>query len=97
MASVILITRVMTEFRIEIPVAVLLTLIFLQDGYRSDLPDLSYLTFMDSVYVIAYLASFVSFGLVLYLEALKRRAETVSGIMSAPPNGFYINRCTIIQ
>jgi len=78
MASVILITRVMTEFRIEIPVAVLLTLIFLQDGYRSDLPDLSYLTLMDSVYVIAYLASFVSFGLVLYLEALKRRAETVS-------------------
>ena len=75
MASVILITRVTTEFRIEIPVAVLLTLIFLQDGYKSDLPDLSYLTFMDSVYVIAYLASFTSFGLVLYLESLKSRAK----------------------
>ena len=77
MASVVLITRVLTEFRIEIPVAVLLTLIFLQEGYKSNLPDLSYLTFMDSVYVVAYLTSFMSFGLVLYLEAIKRRASSV--------------------
>ncbi|MDG1059772.1 MAG: hypothetical protein P8O84_03585, partial [Synechococcus sp. cluster3_bin.96] len=37
MASIVLITRVLTEFRVEIPIAVLLTLIFLQDGYRSEL------------------------------------------------------------
>lgn len=75
MASIVLITRVLTEFRIEIPIAVLLTLIFLQDGYRSGLPSLPYLTFLDSVYVIAYVGSIVSFGLVLYLEALKTRAD----------------------
>ena len=32
---------------------------------------------MDSVYVVAYLTSFMSFGLVLYLEAIKRRASSV--------------------
>ena len=75
MASIVLITRVLTEFRVEIPIAVLLTLIFLQDGYRSELPNLPYLSFLDSVYAIAYILSIVSFALVLYLEALKRRAS----------------------
>ena len=75
MASIVLITRVLTEFRVEIPIAVLLTLIFLQDGYRSELPNLPYLSFLDSVYAIAYLLSIVSFALVLYLESLKRRAS----------------------
>ena len=77
MASVILITRVLTEFRLEIPIAVLLTLIFLQDGYRSELPDLAYLTFLDSVYVIAYLVAMVSFALVLYLDGLKRNVDSL--------------------
>ena len=65
----------LTEFRLEIPIAVLLTLIFLQDGYRSGLPNLPYLSFLDSIYVIAYLVSIVSFGLVLYLEDLKSRRD----------------------
>ena len=77
MASVILITRVLTEFRLEIPIAVLLTLIFLQDGYRSELPDLAYLTFLDSVYVIAYLVAMVSFALVIYLDGLKRNVVSL--------------------
>ena len=79
MASIVLITRVLTEFRVEIPIAVLLTLIFLQDGYRSELPNLPYLSFLDSVYAIAYLLSIVSFALVLYLESLKRRASLEQG------------------
>ena len=79
MASIVLITRVLTEFRVEIPIAVLLTLIFLQDGYRSELPNLPYLSFLDSVYAIAYLLSIVSFALVLCLESLKRRATLEQG------------------
>ena len=78
MSSVVLITRVLTEFRLEIPIAVLLTLIFLQDGYRSGLPNLPYLSFLDSIYVIAYIVSIVSFGLVLYLEDLKLRRDALS-------------------
>ena len=79
MAAIVLITRVLTEYRVEIPIAVLLTLIFLQDGYRSELPNLPYLSFLDSVYAIAYLLSIVSFALVLYLESLKRRATLEQG------------------
>lgn len=79
MASIVLITRVLTEFRVEIPIAVLLTLIFLQDGYRSELPNLPYLSFLDSVYAIAYILSIVSFALVLYLESLKRQAGLEPG------------------
>ena len=78
MSSIVLITRVLTEFRLEIPIAVLLTLIFLQDGYRSDLPNLPYLSFLDSIYVIAYIVSIVSFGLVLYLEDLKVQRDGLS-------------------
>ena len=78
MSSIVLITRVLTEFRLEIPIAVLLTLIFLQDGYRSDLPNLPYLSFLDSIYVIAYIVSIVSFGLVLYLEDLKLQRDGLS-------------------
>ena len=78
MSSIVLITRVLTEFRLEIPIAVLLTLIFLQDGYRSGLPNLPYLSFLDSIYVIAYIVSIVSFGLVLYLEDLKLRRDALS-------------------
>ena len=77
MVAVVLITRVLTEFRLEIPIAVLLTLIFLQDGYRSALPSLPYLTFLDSIYVIAYLAAVVSFALVIYLDRLKRKIESL--------------------
>ena len=81
MTSIILITRVSTEFRLEIPIAVLLTLIFLQDGYRSELPNLPYLTFLDSIYVIAYLTSIVSFGLVLYFEDLKSRRDRTADVL----------------
>ena len=88
MAAIVLITRVLTEYRVEIPIAVLLTLIFLQDGYRSELPNLPYLSFLDSVYAIAYILSIVSFALVLYLEALKRRA----GLMSSERQSLILRR-----
>ncbi len=89
MASVVLITRVLTEFRLEIPIAALLTLIFLQDGYRSELPSLPYLTFLDSIYVIAYLVAMVSFALVIYLDGLKR---TIDGLESAEEHHAQVRR-----
>lgn len=69
MASIVLITRVSSEFRLEIPIAVLLSLVFLQEGYRSDLPELAYLTFLDKVYVVCYITSFIGFALALYTES----------------------------
>jgi hypothetical protein len=83
---------VVTEFRLEIPIAVLLTLIFLQDGYRSELPNLPYLTFLDSIYVIAYLTSIVSFGLVLYFEYLKSYRDSSTDVLRKQQMSTRIHR-----
>jgi hypothetical protein len=76
LTSIILITKITTDFRIEQPIAVLLTLIFLQDGYRQPLPPLNYLTYLDKIYAIAYLLTFVSFGLNIFVKTI---SEDVSG------------------
>ena len=73
--SIVLITKINTDFRIEQPIAVLLTLIFLQDGYRQPLPPLNYLTYLDKIYAIAYLLTFVSFGLNVFVKKMTEEAR----------------------
>jgi len=46
---------------------VLLTLVFLQQTYRDHLPDLPFLTFLDQVYVVAYVITLVAFILVIWI------------------------------
>ena len=56
MAMVLLVFKVRPDeqdARAGIPVTVLLTLVFLQQTYRDELPQLPFLTFLDQVYVIA--------------------------------------------
>jgi hypothetical protein len=64
------------DVRLTMPVTVLLTLVFLQQSHNSDLPRLSYMTFLDEVYVICYVITLISFVLMLwacrrYYAALK--------------------------
>lgn len=47
----------MGDVRLAIPATALLTLIFMQQTYRSEIPSLSYLTFMDWLYAFAYVIS----------------------------------------
>jgi hypothetical protein len=47
----------MGDVRLAIPATALLTLIFMQQTYRSEIPSLSYLTFMDWLYAFAYIVS----------------------------------------
>jgi len=44
------------DARIYAPVGALLTTVFLQQGYSSQLPDISYLILTDKIYVITYIA-----------------------------------------
>ena len=70
MAMVLLVFKVRPDeqdARAGIPVTVLLTLVFLQQTYRDELPDLPYLTFLDQVYVIAYVVTLLAFILVIFL------------------------------
>ena len=55
------------DARAGIPVTVLLTLVFLQQTYRDELPDLPFLTFLDQVYVIAYVVTLLAFILVIFI------------------------------
>lgn len=55
------------DARAGIPVTVLLTLVFLQQVYRDELPDLPFLTFLDQVYVIAYVVTLVAFVLLIWI------------------------------
>jgi hypothetical protein len=73
---VVLMTMVLLVFKVRpdeqdarasIPVTVLLTLVFLQQTYRDQLPDLPFLTFLDQVYVVAYVVTLAAFVLVLWI------------------------------
>ena len=55
------------DARASIPVTVLLTLVFLQQTYRDNLPDLPFLTYLDQVYVVAYVVTLVAFILVIWI------------------------------
>jgi hypothetical protein len=69
MAMVLLVFKVRPDeqdARASIPVTVLLTLVFLQQTYRAELPQLPYLTFLDQVYVIAFVVTLLAFVLVLW-------------------------------
>ena len=70
MAMVLLVFKVRADeqdARAGIPVTVLLTLVFLQQTYRDELPDLPYLTFLDQVYVVAYVVTLLAFLLVIFI------------------------------
>jgi hypothetical protein len=54
------------EIRLAIPSTALLTLIFLQQSYKAELPSLSYLTFLDCLYAYSYIVSLVLFVLFLW-------------------------------
>ncbi|MEB3351550.1 MAG: hypothetical protein VKM01_04420 [Cyanobacteriota bacterium] len=70
MAMVLLVFKVRPDeqdARASIPVTVLLTLVFLQQGYRDELPNLPFLTFLDQVYVVAYAVTLLAFVLVIWI------------------------------
>lgn len=99
MAMVLLVFKVRPDeqdARAGIPVTVLLTLVFLQQTYRDELPQLPFLTFLDQVYVIAFVVTLLAFVLVLWIgrrygelndmpagpeqEAMARRLHTLDEI-----------------
>ncbi|MCS5698985.1 hypothetical protein NZK32_08015 [Cyanobium sp. FGCU-52] len=73
------------EVRLAIPTTVLLTLVFLQQGYKDQLPELPYLTYLDQIYAIAYLITLASF--LLYLWGANQLAGSqAAGAENAEPS-----------
>jgi hypothetical protein len=54
------------DVRLAIPATALLTLIFMQQTYRAEIPSLSYLTFMDWLYAFAFIVSMSLFILFVW-------------------------------
>lgn len=54
------------DVRVALPSTALLTLIFLQQGYRAQLPSLPYLTFIDQVYTLCYAVALIVFSLFVW-------------------------------
>lgn len=54
------------DVRVSIPPTALLSLIFLQQGHQDQLPELSYLTYLDTIYNLCYLVNLILFGLFLW-------------------------------
>jgi hypothetical protein len=54
------------DVRIAIPSTALLTLVFLQQGYRQNLPQLPYATYLDQIYVVCYMVTFALFCLFVW-------------------------------
>jgi hypothetical protein len=92
MSMVLLVFKVRADeqdARASIPVTVLLTLVFLQQGYRSQLPDLPFLTFLDQVYVVAYVVTLVAFMLVIWIG---RRYESMEQLPEGPAKQLLLQR-----
>jgi hypothetical protein len=65
------------ELRLAIPSTALLTLVVMQQTYRSELPPLPYLTFLDKVYTYCYIVSIVLF--VLFVWGANAQAAAAAG------------------
>ncbi|MCX5956598.1 MAG: hypothetical protein NTW51_09380 [Cyanobacteria bacterium] len=76
------------DVRLAIPTTALLTLIFLQQSYRADLPPLSYTTFLDLLYIYAYLASIIFFFLFCWGTVYYNNASEGGELLAAQ----HINR-----
>ncbi len=63
------------DIRLAIPPTALLTLIFLRQSYKSELPSLSDLTFLDCLYAYSYIVSLVLFVLFLWGANVCEEAE----------------------
>jgi len=56
----------MWDVRIAIPSTALLTLVFLQQSYRQNLPFLPYITYLDQIYAVCYITTFALFCLFVW-------------------------------
>ena len=80
MTMVILIPKLepqVWDVRIGTPVTILLTLVFLQQSYKSSLPTLPYLTFIDKVYAYSFTVTLLTFALSIWMLRRTNQAHLI--------------------
>ena len=64
----------------------------MQEGYRSRLPDLPYLTFLDQIYVVSYVVTLIAFVLVIWIGRRYRSMEEMADGPTKESLQDYLNR-----
>jgi len=83
MAMVVLLSNIplnLGDVRLNIPVTVLLTLVFLQQSFKNSIPDLPYLTFLDKVYIIAYGITLIGFAKTVWAGRRRFLVESLEDV-----------------
>ncbi len=72
------------DFKLATPPTVLLTFIFMQNGYQAEIPQISYITFLDKLYYLSYLSAIIQLSNTLieinYRNRFKRKIEKLFSI-----------------
>ncbi len=72
------------DFKLATPPTVLLTFIFMQNGYQAEIPQISYITFMDKLYYVSYFSAILQLSNTLIeintRNRFKRKVEKVFNI-----------------
>ena len=63
------------EVKIAIPPTILLTLIFMHSSFRSEIPQISYITFMDRLYFLAYAGCILLLMSTMLSRNIRRRPD----------------------
>ena len=66
------------EIKVATPPTVLLTFIFMQNGYQNEIPQLSYVTFMDKLYFLSYFLAVLQLASALVSIGTKNRINRIS-------------------
>ncbi len=80
--SVLILTENLTnkyqEIKVATPPTVLLTFIFMQNGYQNEIPQLSYVTFMDKLYFLSYFLAVLQLANALVAIGTRNRINRIS-------------------
>ena len=80
--SVLMLTENLTskyqEIKVATPPTVLLTFIFMQNGYQNEIPQLSYVTYMDKLYLLSYFLAVLQLANALVSIGTRNRINRIS-------------------
>jgi len=71
------------DFKLATPPTVLLTFIFMQNGYQAEIPQISYITFIDKLYYLSYLSAILQLSNTLIaINSRNRFKRTIEKFLS---------------
>ena len=80
--SVLILTENLTnkyqEIKVATPPTVLLTFIFMQNGYQNEIPQLSYVTYMDKLYFLSYFLAILQLANALVSVGKRNKINRIS-------------------